>query len=66
MSQQMITIDDRTGNQADSANPSGWLRVRVDVLAGGEQGLELDFAGWKSFREWVELSDPDCGKVLTP
>jgi hypothetical protein len=65
MSQRVVRVDDRTGAISVDANPSGWLTVTVSQIIGGDP-IYLDFAGWQQFREWVELSDPGCGKVLDP
>jgi len=65
MSQRILRIDDRTGEQSADANPPGWLNVNVRPV-GTDEVIEADFESWQNFREWVELSDPGCGKVLDP
>lgn len=64
MSQRTVRVDDRTGETSTVANPPGWLTVTVAPVSGGTVS-QLDFTGWKNFREWVELSDPGFGHVAT-
>jgi hypothetical protein len=64
MSQRNVRLDDRSGQLSSEANPIGWLNVVVTPIGGAPQ--EVDFSSWQNFREWVELSDPSCGQVLTP
>jgi hypothetical protein len=60
--------DDLTGVFAAVGDPPGWLTVSVQQLgpSGGSFGT-FDFQGWSTFRQWVELSDPDFrAAMLTP
>lgn len=59
------TKDDRSGLIVEDPNPAGWLIVTY-IANPGSQATELAFQSWQNFREWVELSDPGCGQVLTP
>jgi hypothetical protein len=61
-----VRRDDLAGTHAATSNPGGWLTVTVSQLgATGGQIAAVDFSGWRTFRQWVELSDPAFGAAMS-